>query len=163
MGEKKRGVNTFDIVFILIILAAAVFLFFYLRDSAGEGELEIGDKVTYVLEIGSIETDTADKISAGDNLIDATTKISLGRITDVDIRKVENLTLDYEVGKYILTELPDKVAVRMTMEADIEETAMEILVEGQTDIRVSYTYNILGPGYVTTASVVSIERGTVSR
>lgn len=161
MNEKSKKLNAFDIVFILIIAAAAIALFFYFRNSGGAEEVELGDTVTYVLEIGSTDPEIAEAISVGDNITDGTTKISLGTVTDVEIKKVENLTLDYESGRYILTDIPDKVAVRLTVEADITESASEILVEGQTAIRVSAGFSILGPGYVTYASVVYIERGAV--
>lgn len=159
--NEKRKLNTFDIVFILIIVAAAAVLFFYFRGQGDGWETEIGDTVTYVLEVSSTEQEVADSIRPGDNIVDGTTKISLGTITDVEIGEVQNSTLDYESGGYILTDIPGKVSVRMTVEADITESASGILVEGQTDIRVSTTFSVVGPGYVATASVVYIERGAV--
>lgn len=161
MKEKSRKINAFDIVFILIILAAAVVLIIYFMNKSKSTDNELGDKVTYVIEIVATDQEVADAINVGDNITDSTTKSSLGTVIAKEYKEAESINFDYNEKRYILEKYPDKIAVRMTVEADITESKDEISVGGSVPIRVSYSFGIRGPGYTTYGSVVEIVRGAV--
>lgn len=156
---KNKRLNIFDVVVIIVIVAALIGLLVYMGTSSNNEEIKIGDTVTYVLEIGSTDEWVANAISVGDDLVDATTKNNLGTVTGVEIHPSEELSLNYDIGEYTITTIPDKYKVLLTMEANITESASDILVEGELSIKVSDTFSLLGPGYSATASVINISRG----
>lgn len=156
---KNKKINAFDVVVIIVIVAAVIGLLVYMGTSGNGEESEVGDTATYVLEIGSIDPWVAEAISAGDELVDITSKNNLGTVIDVEIHPAESLNLDYDSGQYIVTTIPDKVKVLLTVEADVTESASDILVEGVQSIKVSNSFSIQGPGFSANASVINISRG----
>jgi len=156
---KNKRINTFDVVVIIVIAAALVGLLIYINTGSSGEDSEVGDTATYVLEIGSTDQSVADVISVGDELVDITSKNNLGTVTDVEIRPAESLNIDYDSGEYVVTTIPDKVKVLLTVEAAVTEGASDILVEGVLSIKVSNTFSIQGPGYSSAASVINISRG----
>lgn len=156
---KNKKINAFDVAAIIVIIAAISGLVLYFRSTSSSKDIELGDKVTYVLEVGSTTQDTADAISIGDELFDITTKNALGTVTDKEILQAVDLTLNYETGEYIITPIPERVKVLITVEAPITESATAIRVDGVQMIKVSYSFSVQGSGYTVTASVTNILRG----
>lgn len=156
---KNKKINAFDVAVITVIIAAIAGLVLYFRFTASSNDTELGDKVTYVLEVGSTMLDTADAISVGDEIFDVTSKNALGTVIDKEVLQAVDLTLNYETGEYITTPIPEKVKVLMTVEASVTESAPAIRVDGVQMIKVSYTFSVQGSGYNVTASVTNILRG----
>ena len=155
---KNRKLNLFDVIVILVLIAAIIVFIFVSRNNA-TNQPEMGDEAVYLLEISSIKPEIADQMQVGDKLYSTSTKDFLGDIISVEILESTRLLMNYDAGNYELTTDPDRVNVMLRVEAPITETETDLFIENKTNLKANISFDVWGPGYAAQGSILSIERG----
>lgn len=159
--KKRKWLNVFDIVVILIVLAVGFVL--YKVGVIGTTVQTTSDtqKVQYVLQLTPMRYGTEQKIKVGDDLIETTRKTTVGKVIDVEIIPAETYLLDYETGNYKIATIEDEKTAFVTLEVDCVVTEKDITtVDGQL-LLAGTSLNVNGPGYFGLGTVLSFERSTV--
>ncbi|MPM16513.1 hypothetical protein SDC9_62894 [bioreactor metagenome] len=149
--RRKSGFNLFDL-FILLIVAAAVVLIFWLvggrKSVAVEGAAV---KVTYKVEVTAVTEDYKDSARVGDTVRDGVRKSDLGKITAVKVSPMTSVTSNILTGEAVKAESPTKYKVELTCEADGSLTQGRVSIGSYnigvgTEIYVQ-SYGFSGKGY----------------
>ena len=124
MEKKRKHPNFIDIAFVVLIAAVALAAYF-LSHSSTEAAAETV-KRSYVVELTQLDTDMAGSVAVGDSVTDNVKNYDLGTVTAVEVIPYTTSALDEAAGLYHMSEVPGKITLLVTIEADTTETASEI-------------------------------------
>ena len=157
--RKKWRVNLFDIVFIVIVLVAAVFVIRYLGSSGTGGAISgASETVVYTMELTEMFGDSAYLIQPGDALVDHVEKRHMGTVVSVDVRPSTRLEKNTLTGERIITEFPGRLDATVVVKADAIITDSQISVPGGFIVRVGVRVSANGPRYHGNGYIIDIER-----
>jgi len=162
--EKKKSkwrLNLFDVIFIAVVLIAAALVLFYMNRSTGSvGVLPSGtsETVVYTVELQAMIDGTAELIKPGDQLIDKVERRSLGTVVSVELLPATTLQKNLITGERVMVDIPGKTDAIVVVRAQANVTDSQISVDGFS-IKVSARVSINGPLYNSTGYIVDIERG----
>ena len=134
MEKKKRHPNWIDIAFI-VLLIAVVAVAYVLSHSDSTATVETV-KRSYVVELTNLDPNMADCLAVGDRVTDNVKNYDLGTVTALEVSPYETLCMDEESGSMRLTQVPDKITLLVTIEADTTETAQQIATASGYTLRV---------------------------
>jgi hypothetical protein len=160
-NNKKKGIrsifNLFDIV--VIVLAIVLALVLYVSKSGGTEQV-VADVQTirYTIELTGMVNDSADLISAGDELVDKVKKYNIGTVESVEVSTTVVQANNMIDGTVITSEVPSQETARIVLTAEATSTDTQITVDGGYVIRVGLPVNVKGPGYWGTGYILSIDR-----
>lgn len=151
-NQKKTKFTVFDILLVLIIIAAigyvAYTLIFAPLSTKGEDI-----KVEFTVEMPITSEQIASLVQVGDTVTIAG-KPS-GTVTKVEYPPALKLGLDALDGVFKLSPVPNKYDLRVTVVADGTETDKEVRAAG-TVVRVGATLSVEGRGYAITGTVLML-------
>ena len=162
MAEKKRRLlNGFDIAVVLLVLTGA-FLWFFVLNSTPEVEEETfaGTQAVYFLETVSLTEEQIASVQIGDRLLDGARHVPIGYVVGIEVRPHQVRIEDNESQTISFQVVPERYAMILRVETEVEETRNAILTEGGIAIRGGQSVSFTGPGYgFTNAIVLGWERG----
>ncbi len=158
--KRKRGkFNLIDLIFIVFVIAAVLFVVFVLDPFSlnvfGKEEQKV--LLEYTVQFDYVEASLTDNIKPGDEVIGASGKNSLGRVTSIrnDILYSE-LYYNSENDTVSMKEYPDRYNLQVTMTADaVFEPGTGYTVKGSR-IAVGAKYSLMFPDYLGTGYCVSM-------
>ncbi|MDR0838341.1 MAG: DUF4330 domain-containing protein [Oscillospiraceae bacterium] len=159
-SKFKLRLNLFDIVIIILALAAG-FLLLRLSNADGGGGtvLNPGKQLTarYTLELSNLPLGTAELIKPGDRLTEVVEKRFVGSVVSVEITPYLTTSKDTYTGDFILTEVPERRSAVITLDLPASDTGSEINASGFV-LRGGINLSVTGPGYAGVGLVINVER-----
>ena len=154
-GKLFGKVNLLDLLVIVLIVAAVVFVALKLGGVIGSGE---NSEVEYKIEILAVRQETIDALNKNLNGIYATANDAgqiLGDITDIEVRNARELTL-LDSGEYTYAEHENKYDVTITVRAICSVKDKGIYVAGGTQILCGEEMKFSNGHCSTSGEVISI-------
>ena len=117
--EKKKYVfNFIDVLLIVVFLAGALSLVYFLRErrvviSDSDGTEEI----VYRLEISPMREEFRNLVSIGDTVTDAVSLLPIGEVTDVSYSACYYTGLDRTTGENVKSAYPGMITMTVTVKA----------------------------------------------
>lgn len=171
MSEKKRikwKLNLFDIVLLVVVMAAAAGLLVWKFVGSNQTEVDPNSGITvpkgthtvhYVVELEQLHKQTADMIAAGDEVYERTKKELMGTVQSVEVAPARTLTKNELEGTFQFAEVPERYNVVMEITAQAIESDEGIVLESGLEVRAGTSVRVLGPGYYGAGYILSVERG----
>lgn len=115
---KKAHFNLFDVLLLLIFLAALALLayIFLFRSSPAEAGRE-NREITYVLETKEIREELRGLVQVGDKVVDTVAHYPLGEVINVQYSEMEYTGLDEATGEMVTSPYPNHIKVTVTVRA----------------------------------------------
>lgn len=146
MNKKKIRFNIIDVI-ILLFLAAAIFLLLYIFvfSENGEQNQEINyTNIQYVVEVQNVDKQFEEIVKVGQAVQDAVKRKNIGTVSGVQAAQYQILTFDYESGQQAVSDVENKIVLKITIEAQAIETDHAFTVDGCV-IRVGQQYSLALP------------------
>lgn len=134
MEKKKKRPNFIDIIFVLLVLGVILVAWFLIHGSQGAS----ADTVTrsYVVELLELNPDMADYLAVGDKVKDNIKNYDIGIVTNVEEIPAIATVVDEETGVIRVAEIPGKITLVVTIEAQTVETEKAISTVSGYDLRI---------------------------
>lgn len=146
--NKRKHPNFFDIIFVVLIVAVALAAYALShRESAAVAETTLR---SYVVELAGLEPEMADCVAVGDSVTDNIKNYSIGTVTNVEVRPQTTYAPDEEAGIIRETEVPGKINLYVTVEAQT--------IDGEKQITTDSGY-VLQSGKTISCSLGSLTSG----
>lgn len=137
MDKKRRHPNFIDIAFILLIAAVALTAYFLShQDSEATNQPTLR---SYVIELSDLSPEMAQYIAVGDTVTDNVKNYHLGTVTAVEVIPYRMPALDEQAGIYRNCDVPNRISLLVTVEAETLETDKQITTASGFVIRVGAT------------------------
>lgn len=155
MAEKKKfKINFFDVIIILIVICVGAGLYIFThRDTTVDTK-----KLTYMIELNKTTPGLEDYIRVGDDLTENTKNYNMGKVVDFETVPYTKLTPDYENNIFRDSVDPTCDTVRITVEANVTESASAYAVDGQFVVRAGTEIFVKGEGYAGEGYIVKVMR-----
>lgn len=154
MEKKKRRPNLIDIVFLLLIVGLVMVAYFLIHGSDEENTVTR----SYVVELTELYPDMADAVSVGDKVTDNVKNYDMGVVTAVEVTPYTVVALDEESGIYRETEVPGKITLLLTIEAETTETEQTISTVSGYELRIGTSVSCTVSGLTGAGYIIGLER-----
>lgn len=154
-GRLFGKLNIVDLLIVLIILSiagGAYYMFF----GGSEKQVVQTSKVIYEFEITNVNKDFVDAINPGDPIRDNVRGSEMGTVTGKTSRSATMLNEDLISGRYVIADVPGMYDVVITIEADANITPANVIVGGNTEIKVGKKFSIKGKGYANQGFIIGM-------
>ncbi|MDR0915979.1 MAG: DUF4330 domain-containing protein [Oscillospiraceae bacterium] len=158
--DIKWKLNLFDIVIIVVALAAAFGVYKLLNADRGGGAILSSGKSTvvrYTLELTNMIPETADAISVGDNVIEVVEKHAIGKVVSFEVGDYYLASSDLTTGDTIYTKSPGRISVNFLIEVTASETDSALIIDGMP-LLVGSNLSVTGPGWSGVGVITGIVR-----
>ncbi len=163
MEQNKKAfrlhLNLFDGVVILAALAVGAFLLWSQLKPADSPVAPAAQKIQYTVVLKKTVPGTGAQVEVGDPLIDAVKNFDLGRVVSAETCPAQDVALDTENATYVMTDVPEKEDVYITVESSAVVSDEMITLGSGYVVRVGEVIYVRGPGYLGSGTVYAIERG----
>lgn len=155
--EKKESrafrVNVVDILITVVIAGVITFGAFMIASAFGVDTAEKTDyTVLYTLQFRGMEPEYADKIAAGDTVVEAAKRFNLGTVTAVSTEPYVKDVYDEATGEMVAATHPDNITMNVTLTADGYYVDGSYYINGSrvaVGVGISvHAKNFAGTGYV---------------
>lgn len=121
--KKKLHFNIIDVLLIVIVLAVATTLFFFLRDHRVVADAT-GERVeiVYKIEVSAMREEFRNLVLIGDEVIDAETLDELGEVLNVTYADGTYLGTDAATGRPVVSNYPGRLTMTLTVAATAYRT-----------------------------------------
>jgi hypothetical protein len=163
--EKKRlRVSIFDVIIIAVVIVAAGLLIFFWRQSGKSSDATVNTRpVHYTIELNGMVPGAAEKIRAGDTIMDSDKKFIMGTVENVTIGPATSAAKDLETGDTLTAEVPDKELALIELVCDCSASESQIKAASGYVVAVGKEVHAAGPGYAGIGYVVEINREDVGK
>ena len=125
--SKRKHPNFFDIIFVLLI--AAVALTAYVLSHQESAAVAETTPRSYVVEFAGLKPEMADCVAVGDSVTDNVKNYAIGTVTNVEVLPYTMYTTDEEAGVIRATEVPGKITLYVTVEAQTIDGEKQITTD----------------------------------
>ena len=155
----KWRLNLFDIIFIVIVLLAALIVINYSGRSGGS-VISSGAQgtVTYTIELNDMYGDTAYLIQTGDELVDKVEKRNMGTVVSVDVIPAKRLEKNDITGDRVISDYLGRSNAIVIIKAEATVTENQISIPGGFIVRAGVRVSVNGPLYHATGYIIDVER-----
>ena len=157
--EKKQfkwRPNLFDIVIILIGIAAMAVILLVMRPAATNVSKTV--TMTYTIELQNMPEGTSELVQAGDSLTDNIKNLSMGSVVSVTAVPYTVSTANADGTHVYQSEVPGYETVRIVVEANVSITDSSLVTDGGYTVRVGNSVAVKGPCYAGTGYLIDIDR-----
>jgi len=157
--KTRWKLNVLDIIIILAAILALGVVFMLLNADRGGITLSKGKPIdiTYTLQLSNVEPDLLDVINEGDKVIETVEKHTIGTITGMTTEPYKPTTNNYADGGKVLSVVPDRYFVNLTIAVTVRDNGQELSVDGFA-IRANSTMSVSGPRWAAQGLVTQIVR-----
>jgi hypothetical protein len=154
---KKFKMSFFDIAIIAVVAVIAIGAVgvYYMKQ---KNDVAKGSTIKYVLELNDNPIGFSELIKVGDKLSDNVKNYYMGKVAAVEVVPNMKIGSDLVNGKMIETELTSKEKVLVTVEATVNDTGSDLLIDGLYDVRVGKEVYLKGDGYAGVGYILKVER-----
>lgn len=155
--KVSKKINFFDLIILVIVIIAIIFvsIMYYSKDKK---VVNSSTKMTYVLELVNNPLGFSELIKVGDSLNDSIKNFSMGKVIKVEKTPQKTILNDLVNNIIVESDIPDKERVVLTVEADVVDNGMDLLIENSYDIRVGKDIYVKGNGYSGVGYILEIKR-----
>lgn len=163
MEQNKKTfrlrLNLFDgIVILITLLVGGVLLWTQLKPAAPTSA-PAAEKIRFTIMLQKTVEGTGARANAGDLLVDTIKNYEIGNVVSAETVPAQDFALDEESSCYVLSEVPGKEDIYLTLESSAVVTEEAVTVGTGYVLRVGEPIYVRGPGYLGSGRVYSIERG----
>ena len=153
--KSKHIFNAFDIVvFIIILLVITVFgMKIYNKSNVASQNTQ---KFYFTIEALNLDKDFEKKICIGDQIRDNVRGYFYGNIHNVKSKPATKITENNITGEYVLTKIPDKIDIEVTVECDANVSDDSITVDSNP-IRLGKLMSLKSKGYVIYGYIINMK------
>ena len=158
--EKKQfkwRPNLFDIVIILIGIAAMAVILLVMRPAATNVSKTV--TLTYTIELQNMPAGTAELVQSGDNLTDNIKNLGMGTVVSASAVPYTVATANADGTHVYQSEVAGYENVLILVEANVSVTDSALITDGGYTVRVGGSVAAKGPCYAGTGYVINIDRG----
>lgn len=155
--KMKWRPNLFDIIVILIGIAAVAILFVVNRPAETAASPSTS-KVSYTINLLNLPEGTYEHIQVGDTIIDNVKKLNMGTVTAIEAIPYTVSATDKENGVVYQAPVDGWETILLTLEADAVVTDSSITATSGYVIQVGSSVKALGPTYAGTGYILNIQR-----
>ena len=163
MEQNKKAfrlhLNLFDAVIILAALVVGAVVLWTQLKPADSPAAPAAEKIQYTIVVKKTVPGTGGQVEVGDSVVDAVKNFDLGKVVSSETLPSQDLALDTENATYVLTDVPNKEDVYITMESSAVIGDEMITLGSGYVVRVGEPIYVRGPGYLGSGTVYAIERG----
>ncbi len=146
MEKRKLKINAVDVLLILLALAAA-FVVLYIFVLSDKDDVEADKcKIQYVVEVVNVDSSFSGSVLKDQPVQDAVERKNIGTVVGVGEFPYKKVTFDYENAREVVTEVKDRITMRITIKADASSTDQAYTVDNAV-IRVGKQYSLLLPSF----------------
>lgn len=158
MDKIKIGrLNIFDIVVIALIICCIILVLLkFIPQNMSSDMTEKSNKFSYVVRIEGISKTSEDMIKVGDELFDKVSNSNIGNITEIKVEPSKVLFQDTD-GTISRIEMPTKIDVELTVEAEGKTTNGEYIANGLIRILVGQTKQIKTKYWMASGVITNIK------
>lgn len=131
-NSKKRKINFFDVVFILLILVAGVVAYMLVH---GEETVQETRTRTYMVELTNIDEGMEKSVNVGDAVRDNIKNYDVGTVKEIEVLPYTLAVTDETQGVTRDVEIPGKVSLHVTIEVETTETASSVQTASGYDLK----------------------------
>lgn len=158
-NKPRWKLNIFDIVIIVAVIIAACALIFIWRSSGKSSAPSLTSKpVHYTIELSGMVGGSAEKIKAGDAIIDGKKKLIMGTVVSVTLEPTTTAVKDLETGDTLSSVVPGCETAIIELVCDCSATDSVISAESGYIVRVGEEVQAAGPGYAGLGFIIAIDR-----
>ena len=163
MAQKQKikwKLNIFDVIIILLALAALLVGYNLLNADRGGGALLTSGReitVRYTIELANMPIGASELITPGDSVIEVVEKRAVGSVVSCESYPYRMTSPDRITGNTILAEVPGRESAAVTIELRATETEHEINANGFV-LCAGTALSVTGPGWAGSGLILSIER-----
>jgi len=161
MEQKKRRFNWFDIAVVAVVLLGVSAWFFLNRAPAQVTDASFEEGLAiYYIEVANLTPAQVRQVRVGDSLRDAGRNIPIGEVVRIETGPYLVSVTDTETRTVRWEPVEGRLTMTLTIEAEIDVTETDILVEGQFSVKGGHIFSFSGPGYgFASAAILGLERG----
>ncbi len=159
MSKRKLRFNAVDALIILVIAAAVLVLLYVFVFSERDTQTQETKltKIEYVVELTEIPEHFAGVVQEKQPVQDAVERKQIGTVVGAEDNPYQKVIFDYESGEQVAAAVDEQIVIKVTIEANAEETDRAFIVDG-CEIRVGQQYSLIFPhlygyGYCTSLKV----------
>lgn len=156
MKKKYFRLNFIDIVFVLLIAALAMTAY-YLSHRSSTEVLKTQTR-SYVVELTDLEPFMANAVQVGDCVTDTVKNQDLGVVSAVESVPYTQRVLDEDNSVYVYKDVPNRITLLITIEAETLETENEITTASGYALRVGTFVNCAAGGLVGSGYILELDR-----
>ncbi len=154
MERKRRGINLFDIVIIVVICVVGFAGYKYFnREKVMETKT-----IRYTFEFVDNYEGFSELINVGDEITDNVKNYYMGKVVEVKAEPYKKLVQDKTTGTYKETVVPGRERELITVEANVTESGSDLKVNGYYTVKVGLEVAAKGNGYAGRGYILNIER-----
>lgn len=153
----KRKISTIDILIILAVIAAIVFVVKYF--SANSKKAYNVPEVSYVVELKSLPDDYLDVFKEGDKITDGVKGGYLGKVSKVEIKNNVETREDTENGKFVQSSFEKRKDVYLTISGVPTTYTDDEMLFATQEIKVGKQLHMKSKNYVGHGYIISVSDG----
>ena len=152
---KRKHPNFIDIALILILVtvAGAAYLL-----SHTDSEAVAATPRCYTVEVAEADPARAEAIHVGATVTDKIRGLAIGTVTAVEAVPSTAAVLDETQGKYVQAEIPGKVNLYITVQADTYDTGLQITTDSGYVLQVGNPISCAMDDYYAVGKIVVLDR-----
>ncbi len=130
--NRKLRFNAVDVIILLLICAVVfVLMNIFVKNNDSTGTNTVNYKtIRYVVELSNIDERFAQSVKAGQVVQDAIEKKTIGTVVGVQSEPYKKINFSYEENKEVVSEVEDKITMKITIEAEAVDTEYAYTVNG---------------------------------
>ncbi len=157
-NKKKIYFNLIDVLLIVLALAAAASLVFFLRERrVVTGSDSASAEIVYRVEFSPLREELRNLAEVGNTVMNADTLEVIGEITDVSYAPCVYVGTDKTTGASVSTAYPDRITMILTVKATASVTDAAYEVGGQ-ELILGETLSIRVPDFTGSGIIVSVAK-----
>ena len=150
--QKKKRITVFDIFIVAAIVAVIAYVLYTLVVVPMQNR-GVARQIEFTVEMTATTKDIVDLVQVGD-IVTITNRPS-GEVVKVEAHPAQKSAVDYTTGNYVMSTIPGRYDLFVTVAADANETAKEITAVG-TPIRIGTMVSVEGQGYSVSGYVLDM-------
>ena len=154
-AKKRKHLNLFDVLFVLIILVLVVAA--YLISHGGFSKKEITTR-TYLLELADLPDGMQDSVAVGSRVEDNIRNYDIGTVTAVEIVPSTGAVLDEGTHTIRQSVNPDQITMLLTIQADTVEKEDAVETVSGYPLRVGGSVSCTAGSLTASGYILALDR-----
>ncbi len=156
VDEKGKLFGIINIIDLVVLLVVVLLIGGGIKRMREKPDATAKTKKAFItIEVTDVKDFIVEGIMIGDPLYFNDENEKVGKIVDKKVEPYKK-TIESADGKWILSEVPEKHVVLMTVDADVKETSDAIIV-GEEEIRVGAQFKFKNRNVVVSGTILGVE------
>lgn len=153
---KNGSINVIDLIVIIVVIAALAGLCIRFLVPK-KNSLNMGAEYEFKVKVENVRTPTIDALKKENLLINSVYEEKIGKIVDIEVTSSEFESVEAS-GNLIVTELPERNNLIITIRAEGFESPNGYLLSDDTPIYVGNNFSVITKYCSSTGKIISITK-----